>query len=216
MSKSLGNVIDPFQVMDLYGTDALRYYLLREVSFGQDGSVSPEGFETRYATELANEYGNLASRTLAMIARYRDGVIPDVDAPADLAVSFDGLVDRVSRRFDDVDVTGALDEIWDRVRALNRFVQEQAPWQLAKEPEESARVDSVLYGAVEGLRVISVLVHPFIPEATARLLAALGRSGAHELAIDRARFGAERGGARIGELAPLFPRIERAAGTAAA
>ena len=81
MSKSLGNVLDPFKVMDLYGTDALRYYLLREVAFGQDGSISPEGFETRYNTELANEYGNLASRTLAMIERYRDGVVPEAEAP---------------------------------------------------------------------------------------------------------------------------------------
>ena len=77
MSKSLGNVIEPFQVAELYGADALRFYVLREVSFGSDGEVSPEGFETRYTTELANEYGNLASRTLAMIGRYRDGVVPD-------------------------------------------------------------------------------------------------------------------------------------------
>ena len=80
MSKSLGNVLDPFQVMDVFGTDALRYYCLREVSFGQDGSVSTEGFEARYNTELANEYGNLASRTLAMIGRYRDGVVPEAAA----------------------------------------------------------------------------------------------------------------------------------------
>ena len=85
MSKSLGNVLDPFQVIDLYGEDALRFYVLREVRFGQDGEVSPEGFETRYTTELANEYGNLASRTLAMIERYRDGVVPDAEPAAELA-----------------------------------------------------------------------------------------------------------------------------------
>ena len=86
MSKSLGNVLDPFEVMDVYGTDALRYYLLREVAFGQDGSISPEGFETRYTTELANEYGNLANRTLAMIAKYRDGRVPEA-TPADALAS---------------------------------------------------------------------------------------------------------------------------------
>ena len=80
MSKTLGNVLDPFQVIDMYGVDALRYYCFREVSFGQDGSVSTEGFEARYNTELANEYGNLANRTLAMIGRYRDGVVPEADA----------------------------------------------------------------------------------------------------------------------------------------
>ncbi len=90
MSKSLGNVLDPFEVIDVYGTDALRYYLLREVGFGQDGSISPEGFETRYDAELANEYGNLASRTLAMIAKYRDGVVPDADPAPEIATQFDG------------------------------------------------------------------------------------------------------------------------------
>src|SRR3954469_5510025 len=126
MSKSLGNVIDPFQVMDLYGTDALRYYLLREVSFGQDGSISPEGFETRYNTELANEYGNLASRTLAMIGRYRDGVVPagagaapPPGPPADLGADLDGLADAVCERLDRVEVSAALEEIWQRVRRLN-------------------------------------------------------------------------------------------------
>ena len=95
MSKSLGNVIEPFQVVELYGADALRYYVLREVRFGQDGEVSPEGFETRYTTELANEYGNLASRTLAMIDRYRDGVVPEAEPPAELAAEFDGLAEAV-------------------------------------------------------------------------------------------------------------------------
>src|ERR671915_126263 len=91
MSKSLGNVIEPFQVAGLYGPDALRFYLMREVSFGSDGEVSPEGFETRYTTELANELGNLASRTLAMVARYRDGVVPEADPPRDVAEELEGL-----------------------------------------------------------------------------------------------------------------------------
>src|SRR5262249_50796812 len=91
MSKSLGNVIDPFEVMDTFGTDTLRYYLFREVSFGQDGSLSTTGFETRYNAELANEYGNLASRTLAMIGRYRDGVVPEADVDAALKSDLGGV-----------------------------------------------------------------------------------------------------------------------------
>src|SRR5918992_659063 len=114
MSKSLGNVIDPFQVADLYGADALRFYLLREVRFGQDGEVSPEGFESRYTSELANEYGNLASRTLAMVARYRDGVVPKADAPAELASEFEALAERVSGHIDELELTTALDELWRR------------------------------------------------------------------------------------------------------
>src|SRR3954464_2952663 len=130
MSKSLGNVIDPFQVMDLYGVDALRFYLLREVSFGQDGSISPEGFETRYTTELANEYGNLASRTLAMIGRYRDGVVPEAEPAPQLREHFKDLAGAVSRRLEAIELTAALDEIWQRIKLLNRYVQDEEPWQL--------------------------------------------------------------------------------------
>jgi methionyl-tRNA synthetase len=206
MSKSLGNVIDPFQVMDLYGTDALRYYLMREVSFGQDGSVSPEGFETRYTTELANEYGNLANRTLAMISRYRDGVVPLAEPPEALRDDFDGVAERVCRRFDATEVTGALDEAWRLVRRLNQYVQDEAPWQLARDPAAGDRLDVILYGLAEGLRVVTVLLHPFVPDSAERLLAALGRE---DLSLADARLGAVEGGARVGELAPLFPRVER-------
>jgi methionyl-tRNA synthetase len=212
MSKSLGNVIDPFQVMDLYGTDALRYYLMREVTFGHDGSVSPEGFETRYTTELANEYGNLASRTLAMVARYREGVVPAAEPPAGLARDFDGLAERVCERFDAIEVTGALDEVWRLVRRLNQYVQDEAPWQLATQDGAGSRLDSVLYGLVEGLRVVSVLVHPVIPDSAERLLAALGDD---DLSLARSRFGAGRGGTRVSELSPLFPRVVGAGAAAA-
>jgi methionyl-tRNA synthetase len=205
MSKSLGNVLDPFHVMDVYGTDALRYYLLREVAFGQDGSVSPEGFESRYNTELANEYGNLARRVLSMITSYRDGVVPDAEPPEDLARELDGLVEAVCERLDRVEVSGALDEIWTRVRALNRFVQEREPWKLAKDPELAGELDAVLAGAAEGLRSVSVLLCAYMPETAARLLAALGHE---DHSVHAARFGAAAGGARIGELGQLFPKVE--------
>ncbi len=205
MSKSLGNVLDPFQVMDLYGTDALRYYLLREVAFGQDGSISPEGFETRYNTELANEYGNLASRTLAMIGRYRDGVVPAADPPDELAANLGGLADGVRTRLDRVEVSGALDDIWTSVRALNRFVQDREPWKLARDPERAAELDRVLYGLAEGLRVVSILLHPYMPETAERLLAALGRE---DRSLEAARYGSAEGGARIGDPGQLFPKVE--------
>ena len=208
MSKSLGNVLDPFQVMDLYGTDALRYYLLREVAFGQDGSISPEGFETRYNTELANEYGNLASRTLAMIGRYRDGVVPVAEPPAELVGPLGGLADRVCERLDVVEVSGALDDIWGCVRALNRFLQDREPWKLAKDGERSAELEQVLYGVAEGLRVVSVLLHPYVPETAEKLLAALGRE---DRSLDGARYGAVGGGARIEEPGQLFPKVEASA-----
>src|ERR671918_289200 len=194
MSKSLGNVIEPFQVAEMYGADALRFYVLREVAFGSDGEVSPDGFETRYNTELANELGNLASRTLAMIERYRDGVVPD-GQPADaLTADFDGIAEAVRERIDGVEITAALDEIWQRIKRLNRYVQDEQPWQLAKDEAQADRLDQVLYSLAEGLRVVSVLLHPFIPGSAGRLLGALGRE---DVSLDDARLGAVGGGASI-------------------
>jgi methionyl-tRNA synthetase len=202
MSKSLGNVLDPFEVIDRFGADALRFYLLRDVPFGQDGSVSTASFEQRYESELANDYGNLASRTLAMIVRYRDGVLVPAELDEGLARDFQGLEERTSELLDGVELTGALDEIWKRVRRLNRYVEEQAPWQLAKDPARSGELDRVLGTLAEGLRVVSVLLHPYLPHSTQRLLAALG---APDLSLARASFGAGSV-ERVEALEPLFPK----------
>ncbi len=202
MSKSLGNVLDPFAVIERFGADALRFYLLRDVPFGQDGSVSTASFEQRYESELANDYGNLASRTLTMIVRYRDGAV-DVGEPDQLLHDdFAGLGERVAELLDRVELTNALDEIWQRVRRLNRYVEEQAPWQLAKDPERAGDLDRVLRTLAEGLRVVSVLLAPYLPDATAKLLAALG---APDISLAGARFGA---GAicEAQTLEPLFPK----------
>src|SRR3954451_16743545 len=126
MSKSLGNVLDPFEVIETYGADALRFYLLRDVTFGQDGSVSTVDFEKRYDSELANDFGNLASRTIKMIVRYRDGAVPQVAVDPALAADFEGLADRVGELVGRAELTPALEEIWLRVRRLNRYVEEQA------------------------------------------------------------------------------------------
>ena len=202
MSKSLGNVLDPFEVIDRFGADALRFYLLRDVPFGQDGSVSTASFEQRYESELANDYGNLASRTLAMIVRYRDGALDGGDPDAPLQEDFAGLPQQVAGLLDRVELTNALDEIWQRVRRLNRYVEEQAPWQLAKDPARSGDLDRVLRTLAEGLRVVSVLLHPYLPDATEKLLAALG---APDLSFAGADFG--KGAIRHAQkLEPLFPK----------
>jgi methionyl-tRNA synthetase len=204
MSKSLGNVLDPFAIIDRYGTDALRYYCFREVSFGRDGSVSATGFEARYEGELANEYGNLASRTLAMIARYRDGELPAAALDADLARDFEGLADEVCALLDRAEITQALDAIWGRVRRLNRYVEERAPWVLAKDADRAGDLDGVLASLAEGLRVVSVLLVPYLPASADRLLDALG---ARDRGIAAARYGAGAGQARaVGALEPLFPK----------
>jgi methionyl-tRNA synthetase len=203
MSKSLGNVLDPFEVIERFGADALRYYCFREVSFGQDGSVSAAGFESRYETELANDFGNLASRTTAMIDRYRDGVVPDVAAEPELAEAFAGAPDRVRELFDQVELTQALDEIWKLVRRLNQYVEQSKPWELAKDESQAARLDAVLYGLAEGLRVSTMLLFPYLPETAGTLLDALS-----EESRELCQFGSRGGGQHVEKLAPLFPKLE--------
>jgi len=209
MSKSLGNVLDPFEVIERFGADTLRYYCFREVSFGQDGSVSPAGFEARYDSELANEYGNLASRTLAMIDRYCDGRVPEAEPDPELVGGADGLAGleaKVCGLLDRAELTQALEEIWKRVRRLNRYVEETRPWDLAKDDAQSKRLDQVLYNLAEGLRVTTLLLLAYMPETGDRMLAALGVE-----ARDIEPFGSHGGGQIAERLPPLFPKIETAA-----
>jgi methionyl-tRNA synthetase len=178
------------------------------VSFGQDGSISTEGFESRYTTELANEYGNLASRTLAMIDRYRDGRVPEARPAAVLERDFDGLAETVCERLDRVELTLALDEIWQRIRRMNRYVEEEAPWNLAKDESEGGRLDEVLFSLAEGLRVVTILLHPYIPATATRLLEALRWPDAELPSIGDAEFGERPGGYEVEKLPPLFPKVE--------
>ena len=203
MSKSLGNVLDPFEAIDRFGADALRFYLLRDVPFGQDGSVSTTAFEQRYESELANDYGNLASRTIAMVLRYRDGAVPAGALDESLRAEFAGLAERVAGLVDRVELTAALDEIWGGVRRLNRYVEERAPWRLAKEPRSAGELDTVLASLAEGLRFVTVLLHPYLPDSTACLLDALG---VPDVTLAGAGFGA--GSIRaVRALEPLFPKV---------
>jgi len=202
MGKSMGNAIDPFKIIDEFGADALRFYLMRDVTFGQDGEVSTDRFEVVYASELANDFGNLASRTIAMVHRYRDGAVPTVAPDPELVADVDPMIGEVSELLDRADLTGALDAIWQRVRRLNRYVEEQAPWVLAKDEGRAGELDRVLASLSEGLRVVAVALHPWIPESVGKLLDTLG---APELELDGARMIAGRLGA-IATLQPLFPK----------
>jgi methionyl-tRNA synthetase len=209
MSKSLGNVLDPFAVIERFGADALRYYLLRDVRFGQDGSVSTTAFELRYESELANELGNLASRTSGMVHRYRDGVPPVASLDEALAGEFVPLPDEVSRLIDDAELTRALEAIWERVRRLNRYVEERAPWELAKDETQAHELDQVLATLVSGLGSLALLLHPYLPASMDVLLDALG---CEERTVEAAAWGrAVSLGRPIGRIESLFPKdTERA------
>jgi methionyl-tRNA synthetase len=175
------------------------------VPFGQDGSVSTASFELRYETELANELGNLASRTIAMLLRYRGGQLPACEVDPLLAADFAGLSARVAELIDRAELTAALDEIWQRVRRLNRYVEEQAPWRLAKEDARAGDLDCVLRTLVEGLRAVTVLLWPYLPTSAERLLGALGDA---DLSLARVELGAGKIG-RVEAIDSLFPKDRR-------
>ena len=203
MSKTLGNVIDPFQVIDLLGADALRFYLMREVQWGQDGDVTWEGLHRRYEGELANDLGNLVSRATAMIVRYREGRVPEGRN------ALEPVHESVAARLDAVDLSGALEEIWTLVRSANRFVEEQQPWVLARsdEPEQVRALDSALYTLAETVRSLGVMRYPYIPASAEKILAAVGDPVG--IKWERAALGTLAAGSEVHQPEPLFPRVEK-------
>jgi methionyl-tRNA synthetase len=205
ISKSRGNVIEPLELVDIYGADAVRFWCARAVPFGQDGSVSVDGIQERYERELGNDLGNLVSRATAMIARYRGGSVSRPQQPnppwdaADLARS-------VSTFLDVFDITGGLEEIWKLVRELNRYVEENKPWELAKDESRGAELDDVLYNLVDGLRVVAIALASYLPETSPRILAAIGQPD--DLSWDRVAKGLAEPAEGIEAAEPLFPRLE--------
>jgi len=225
MSKSKLNGIAPEQIIDTFGSDAFRYYFMRAVQFGQDGSFSWEDISARYNAELANGFGNLASRVAAMVTKYFGGELP---APGSLGEAEDALeavaaeaVAGAQAAIDVVSPTEALAAIWRLVDATNMYVTEQEPWKVAKLPGETAedgsgvaggRLATILVTAAEALRALAILLNPVTPQATARLWESLGAQVLGELDAQpveaAATFGALPAGTRVTKGAALFPRIE--------
>jgi methionyl-tRNA synthetase len=206
MSKSVGNVIDPLDLIDVYGVDPVRFYLFRVATFGQDGSISVDGLHERYERELGNDLGNLLSRTTAMIARYRDGRLSPAEVSPELAGEVDRLQTAVGARFDEFDLTGALEDVWELVRRLNRHVEQSAPWELAKDQARAADLDRVLYELADGLRAVAVALAAFVPGTSERLLAALRQPV--EISWENVAAGRAVEAEGIEPAVPLFPRVD--------
>ncbi len=206
IAKSVGNVIDPLDLVDVYGVDPLRFYLFRVATFGQDGSISLEGMHERYERELGNDLGNLLSRTTAMIARYRGGRLHAADVSEPLAAEVEQVGAEVAACLDEFDLTGALDRVWELVRRLNRHVEQTAPWELAKDDARGEELDQVLYELADGLRAVAVALAAFVPETSERILSSLRQPADLAWANVAAGLAVEVEG--IEPAAPLFPRVD--------
>jgi methionyl-tRNA synthetase len=205
VSKSLGNVIDPLELIAVYGPDPVRFWAARAVPFGQDGAVSIDSVHERYERELGNDLGNLLSRTTAMIARYRDGRIQPAESLFD-EETFVRLRGEVERRLDVFEITGGVDTIWEFVRSLNKFVTDTKPWELAKDDANASRLDDVLYTLADGLRAAAVALSSYLPETAPRILEALGQPT--DLSWENVARGRTSPAEGIEPAQPLFPRVE--------
>jgi methionyl-tRNA synthetase len=212
MSKSLGNVARYQDYAGVFGVDALRYFVMREMVLGGDANFSDEAILTRFNADLANDLGNLVSRATTMIHRYCDGVVPasPIDTRDELDINLIAATDRaiqgVLRQFDAFQITLALQEAWELVRSVNQFIVKREPWSLAKKPDQRSKLEATLYHAADALRVTAALVDPVMPNAAERIRRMLGIQQEPWTGLKAETL---RPGTRLGAIEPLFPRIEK-------
>jgi methionyl-tRNA synthetase len=209
MSKSRGNMLRAEPIRRVVGVDGLRYFLLREIVFGQDGSFSYDALIGRYNSELANGLGNLASRTLTMIHQYRGGVVPASQGDEGIETTALETIKSALTLFDEFEFSRGLEAIWGLLSAVDRFIVQQAPWKLAKDPASKDALDLTLYTAAEALRIATALLAPVMPESTAKIWSQLGMPEPLEsVRLDALTWGQLQAGQKIGEVAAVFPRID--------
>ena len=220
MSKSRGNIVRTETILDVLGADALRYFLLREVVFGQDGSFSFDALVQRYNSDLANGLGNLASRTLTMINRYFKGEVPYPSHAASKTAADDAIAETARKTIRDFGVlfeqfqfSRALETVWALIAAVDRYIVENEPWALGeKQDEESrSRLATVLYTAAEALRIATALAHPVMPDATTKIWTQMGLGDIQKIALDKLTWGQLPLATKLGEVQPVFPRADKSA-----
>src|SRR5438132_5423216 len=220
MSKSRGNIVRAETILDVLGSDALRYFLLREIVFGQDGSFSFDALVQRYNADLANGLGNLASRTLTMITRYFRGEIPYPSHTASHTRAEDAIADTARKviaecgtLFDEYQFSRALETAWGLVAAVDKYIVENEPWALGEKRDEASlsRLATVLYTSAEALRIVTALAHPVIPEATAKSWAQLGLGDIKKFPLSDLKWGQLKLGGKLGRVEPGFPRADKSA-----
>jgi methionyl-tRNA synthetase len=219
MSKSRGNIVRAETIVDVLGADALRYFLLREVVFGQDGSFSFDALVQRYNSDLANGLGNLASRTLTMITRYFKGEVPypshaaHTQADTAIADAAKKATADYGTLFDQYQFSRALETAWALVAAVDKYIVENEPWALdeKKDEESRSRLATVLYTSAEALRIVTALAHPVMPDATTKIWAQMGLGDIKKFDLTRLQWGQLRLGTKLGEVQPVFPRADKSA-----
>ena len=208
MSKSRGNIVRAEPIRQVMGADALRYFLLREIVFGQDGSFSYDALVNRYNSDLANGLGNLASRTLSMIQQYRGGNIPG-GSDRDIADLANRAIEATQNAFERFEFSRGIEAVSGLISGVDKFIVQQAPWKLARQPEAQEQLDMTLYTAAEALRIATALLSPVLPQSAPKIWSQLGMPDSVEsMRFSDLRWGQLIPGQKIGEISPVFPRIE--------
>ncbi len=212
MSKSKGNVIDPLALIDEFGADAIRYFLLREIVFGNDGNFSRDALITRINSDLANDLGNLLHRTVSMIEKYHGGVVTNTGVIEAVDEDLMALVKTTAENFekdmDAMEINSAIKGVWALISRANKYIDETAPWILAKDEAKAARLQTVMYNLAETLRVVAILVAPFISSTSPKIYTQLGLEVPAEFLLTDAEFGKIADGTKVQKGEPLYPRIE--------